>query len=307
MANPLSRKGITASLADLIALKQAAEAFASRRVKSKHLSEGAYSSLCLGKGMDFSEIRHYQPGDEIRHMEWRVMARTGKPHIKLFQEERERPIFLLLDFNPSLFFGTRFALKSVIAAELAALLSWRALKQGDRISAFLFSEKDSQFFASRGKKSALLPLLKRLSDYTELVFQERQKTLPLSQALSQCQRLVKPGSWVFIISDFYHWDDKSAFYLHQLQEKAKIFAYHLCDPLELATPAAACYPISNGQEEKLWNLDDRQAQQYYSEYCKMRIVNLQTALKRLSIPYFQVVSGSDLVPLVHFSLARKEG
>ena len=94
---------------------------------------GAYRSRFRGRGVDFLESRNYQPGDDIRNMDWRVTARTGKPHTKIFQEERERPVLIVLDAGPSLFFGTRRQLKSVAAGKMAAAIAWAAVRRGDRI------------------------------------------------------------------------------------------------------------------------------------------------------------------------------
>ena len=130
--------GVTAELNELIALQRYAQ-IGHYRPKGRSLRAGQHLSKLRGRGMDFAEVRHYQAGDEIRHMEWRVTARTGRPHVKLYQEERERPVIILADFSPSMYFGTRLAFKSVVAARLAALLAWTVVKQGDRVGGLLFS------------------------------------------------------------------------------------------------------------------------------------------------------------------------
>ena len=130
--------GVTATLKELIDLQRYAQTGPYHPV-ARALRAGSNVSRLRGRGMDFAEVRNYQAGDEIRHMEWRVTARTGKPHVKLYEEERERPVIILTDFNPSMYFGTRLAFKSVIAARLAAILAWTVVKQGDRVGGFLLS------------------------------------------------------------------------------------------------------------------------------------------------------------------------
>ncbi len=129
--------GVSVELNELIALQRYA-----RRVNYKPLysavQAGNHLSKLRGRGMDFAEVRNYQAGDEIRHMEWRVTARTGRPHVKIYQEERERPVVILTDFNPSMYFGTRIAFKSVVAARMAAMIIWTAVKQGDRVGGLFF-------------------------------------------------------------------------------------------------------------------------------------------------------------------------
>lgn len=134
-------EGVTVQLDELIALRRYAQRVHYKPTGSA-IRAGNHLSKLRGRGMDFAEARNYQAGDEIRHMEWRVTARTGRPHVKLYQEERERPVVILSDFNPSMFFGTRLAFKSVIAARLAAMLAWTAIKQGDRVGGLFFQQKN---------------------------------------------------------------------------------------------------------------------------------------------------------------------
>ena len=124
--------------------------------RASSLMAGTQRSPFKGRGINFEEVRRYQPGDEIRHMDWRVTARTGEPHLKLFQEERERPVIFVVDFTASMFFGTRVAFKSVIAARVATLLAWAALARGDRVGSLIFSEHGHQDLRPRGGRSGVL-------------------------------------------------------------------------------------------------------------------------------------------------------
>ena len=132
--------GIHLTAGDLIALRPRCQSLRlPMRQPAASALAGAYRSRFRGRGVDFLESRNYQPGDDIRNMDWRVTARTGRAHTKVFQEERERPVLVAVDAGPSLFFGTRKRLKSVAAAELAAVISWAAVRRGDRIGGFLFA------------------------------------------------------------------------------------------------------------------------------------------------------------------------
>ena len=130
--------GIEVDVDDLIGLRfraQRLELGIARR--ARQTMTGAHDSRFRGRGMEFAESRIYQPGDDVRSIDWRVTARTGRPHTKLFQEERERPVILLVDLGASMFFGTRKAFKSVLAAETAALIAWAAMHGGDRVGALV--------------------------------------------------------------------------------------------------------------------------------------------------------------------------
>ena len=134
-------KGIRLTIDELLALRREALALdLSSNYRVSSTLAGGYRSKFRGRGMDFDEVRLYQPGDDIRNIDWRVTARTGKPHTKLFREERERPLFLLLDQSKHLFFGSRVAFKSVIAARAASLLIWASITAGSRIGAVLFDD-----------------------------------------------------------------------------------------------------------------------------------------------------------------------
>ena len=127
-------QGVRLTVDELLALRRDALGLdLTSRYRVSSTLAGGYRSKFRGRGMDFDEVRTYQPGDDIRNIDWRVTARTGKPHTKLFKEERERPVFLLIDQSKHLFFGSRNALKSVVAARAASLLVWASINAGSRI------------------------------------------------------------------------------------------------------------------------------------------------------------------------------
>ena len=298
--------GITAELAELIALQRYAQAGFSRPA-SNALRAGDCLSKLRGRGMDFAEVRNYQAGDEIRHMEWRVTARTGRPHIKLYQEERERPIIILMDFNPSMYFGTRLAFKSVVAARLAAILAWTAIKQGDRVGGLLFSASTHNEFTPRGRKAGVLPFLAALSHYTSQ-FSE-QHLLPqgrsLSVALQRVRRVVKPGSTLVLLSDFYNMDKDSERHLSRLRSHNNVLAYHLCDPLELSPPKPQQYAITDGQQEMMLDTSIHRVGDAYQHYCEQRIAAIRLQLQLLQIQYVQVTAETDLPLLVRQTMPRR--
>lgn len=165
--------GVIAELNELIDLRRYAQSIR-YQPEGRAIRAGNHLSKLRGRGMDFAEVRNYQAGDEIRHMEWRVTARTGRPHVKIYQEERERPVVILADFNPSMIFGTRVAFKSVVAARLAAMLVWTVIKQGDRVGGVFFSATEHSEFTPRGRDSGALPMLAALSQYTEQTDAQRE-------------------------------------------------------------------------------------------------------------------------------------
>lgn len=299
--------GVIAELPELIALQRYAQS-KNYHPEGRALRSGNHLSRLRGRGMDFSEVRNYQAGDEIRHMEWRVTARTGKPHIKLYQEERERPVVILTDFNPSMYFGTRIAFKSVIAARLASLLAWTVAKQGDRVGGFLFSATSHSEFPTRSREAGVLPFLAALSQYSKNLPQNALALAnrSLGYALQRVRRVAKPGTILVLISDFYNLDKDSEQQLSRLRVHNDILAYHLCDPLEITPPQPQQYAITDGHEEILLDTTVKAVTRGYSHFCEHRINELQAQFKRLQIQYVQITAEMDLPLLVRQTFPRRE-
>lgn len=299
-------EGVVAELDELIALRR----FAKRvqyKPESRVQRAGNHLSRLRGRGMEFSEVRNYQAGDEIRHMEWRVTARTGRPHIKVFQEERERAVVIFGDFNPSMYFGTRSAFKSVIAARLAALVAWTAVKQGDRVGALLYSADAHSEFTPRSREAGVLPLLASLCDYTKRITQNSVTApIAMSDELLRLRRVVKPGSIIVLISDFYQMDLECIKHLTRLCANNDVLAYHVCDALELAPPKPAIYAITNGKEEILLDTGNSQVWTDYQTWCEQQHSNLQAHCKRLQIQYTQICAGDDLARIVWQTFPRRK-
>lgn len=297
--------GVVAGLNELIDLRRYAQSVR-YQPEGKAIRSGNHLSKVRGRGMDFSEVRNYQAGDEVRHMEWRVTARTGRPHVKIYQEERERPVVILADFNPSMIFGTRVAFKSVVAARLAAILAWTVIKQGDRVGGVFFSANEHSEFTPRGRDLGVLPMLAALSKYTNQ--SEAEREVPprlLSDALIRLRRVVRPGSIIVLISDFYSMDADCEKHLNRLRSHNDILAYHICDRIELAPPKPQQYAITNGEQEIILDTSLPSVSTAYEEYCQQRIEQLQEQFKRSHIQYTQVTADTNLTQLVRQTFPRR--
>lgn len=300
-------QGLAVSVAELIALAGQAQ-----RVhyppKGYSARTGLHQSRVRGRGMDFSEARNYQAGDEVRHMEWRMTARTGRPHVKVYHEERERPVLLLVDFSPSMFFGTRVAFKSVIAARLAAILAWTAARQGDRVGGLLCALNEHQEFTPRTRRAGVLPFLAGLSHFS----QNNQNTFDqgkqaFDQALGRIQRLLRPGSIVVLISDFYHWQDSHERLLKRLSAHNDLLAYHICDPLELAPPPPQLYGMTDGKHDLLVDTSLDSVRFGYQFYCEHRISHLKQQMQRIPMQYTQITSDMNIPLLVKQTFPQRLG
>jgi len=184
-------------------------------------------------------VRPYQPGDEIRNMDWRVTARTGKPHTKLFREERERPALLLLDLRPAMFFATQGALKAVVAAECASLLAWSVVHQGDRVGSMVIDANPQSASASirpaRGKRS-VMRLLGQIVDHAGWRQRFADPCESLLPTLQRAAHAARTGSMILIISDGRGLDDASQALLTQLLKHHHIVFVMVFDPFEAIMP-----------------------------------------------------------------------
>jgi|SRR5579884_652029 uncharacterized protein (DUF58 family) len=233
--------GVRVELAELIALRLRARRFVRPAPRVAGSRAATHGSRFRGRGIDYIESRAYQPGDDIRQMDWRVTARSGRPHTKLFQEEREQNVLLVVDVNPSLRFGTRVRFKSVQAARAAAWLAWAAVQGGDRVGALGFGAGLVAEVKPGGGTRGALRVLRALGEWDAVA--GHGPSVPLSQALQRAHRLARPGSRVLLLSDGYSADAAAEAPLTRLAQHCDVAALVLCDALEQAPPPPATYAV----------------------------------------------------------------
>ena len=257
---------------------------------------GNHQSRFRGRGMDYQESRAYQPGDDIRNMDWRVTARAGRPHTKLFQEERERPVIFLIDLSPSLFFATRGALKSVVAARAATLLAWAAAAQGDRIGALLFNGGHHEL-KPRSRHRGVLQLIHALVEQTDPVraLAAAPQANGLGEALIRLRRIVRPGSLVFCLSDFYALDEDSGNDLLRLRQHNDVVAMQISDPIERTAPPPGRYSVTNGRDLGMLDTASHAGQQHYRDFFDKQQQRLQQLMLKRAVPLLQLSTTDDVV------------
>lgn len=255
---------------------------------------GDYQSPFRGRGMEFDESRLYQPGDDIRNIDWRVTARTGKTHTKLYREERERPVFVWVDLRVSMFFATKGKFKSVIAARLASLLSWSAIQHGDRVGGVVFSEDVHHEIKPQRGKSAALRLINQIVHHPAWTtgVSNNKDQLSGGRALLRLRRVARPGSLVFLLSDFRYFDNTAESQLVQLSRHNDVVMIFIYDQLEQALPAAGQYRISNGKDELTLDTFDKQRVQQYQQRFKEHRQRLEKLARKHKI-YFMSCSTEE--------------
>ncbi len=293
--------GAYCDLKELIRLRYGARDLnLSRQKKAFSLLVGPHQTKFRGRGIEFEEVRGYQAGDDIRSIDWRVTARSGKPHTKLFQEERERPVLLLVDQSLSMFFGSRTCFKSVMAANCAALLAWAAFQHNDRVGGLVFS--GSEHVAVRPKRSArnVLQLLNSINAFNhQLSRQSRDSEAGLSKALEELRRITRPGSNIFIITDFHHFNGEGEKHLYQLSRHNDISAVLVHDPLEENLPPAGYYSVTDGERRAMIYTGDKQLRQQYQTGFRSKSESIKQLLGPLGIPLLKISTQDS--PLRYFS------
>ena len=224
---------IVPDLEELLALRGAAHGLSLHgRKAARSAPLGVHSSALRGRGLEFQEVRPYVAGDDPRNIDWRVTARRGRPHTKLFREERERPVWLLVDLQPGLFFGTRRQLKSALVVRAAALLAWIASLGGDRIGAVIaHGAGETRILPARARQAGVLPLLNALLQSQPKAPGE-PAPLALEGALRALLPLVRPGSQILAISDFAGLREEAGSLWTALAAHADLRLFWVTDPLE---------------------------------------------------------------------------
>jgi uncharacterized protein (DUF58 family) len=282
--------GAYAQLNDLIALRFSAKQLKlGRRNRALSNLAGPIKSNFRGRGIDFEEVRSYQPGDDIRTIDWRVTARTGSAHTKLFREERERPVLVVVDQRNSMFFGSSHCFKSVLAGHLASLLAWSALNGGDRVGGLVFNEEGHQEIRPRRSRKTVLTLLSQIAGYNSaLPLNNASEKDSFSQMLSNLRRIARPGSSLFLISDFRGASEEGAReHLFELAKHTELTALACSDPMESELPRAGTYAVTNGSERSELQTGNRQLRDSYRLRLQQQHELLSDDLIRLGVPLLQ--------------------
>lgn len=244
--------GVSVSLEELVALGRF-PALPKGRNKARAQQAGAYLSSYKGRGMEFDETRPYVPGDDVRNLDWKVTARTGRTHTKLFREERERPVFIVVDYRPAMFFATRGMFKSVLAARLAALLAWSAQRRSDRVGGQIVGADGLLEVKPQHGRATVLQWLQHLAEA-----HPKPSHLPwhttsdlFNQALARLARHARPGSLVYVLSDFRGLDQIGEAALGRLADHCQVVLAFIHDPFEQQPPSSGLLRLRDGQREIL--------------------------------------------------------
>lgn len=267
---------------------------------SKQIFSGEYHSAFKGKGMSFSEVREYQYGDDVRNIDWNVTARTGAPHVKIFEEERELTVMLLIDLSGSSFFGTQHAMKRDIMLEISALLAFSAINNNDKVGAIIFTDRIEQFIPPKKGKQHILFIIREL-----LNIEPKGKGTNLALALQYFTNAIKKRSICFLLSDF-----QDASYLKPLRvasRKHDVVGIRVFDEMEMALPGLGLVPAIDLEtgKEVLIDTNTKAYREHFSKFRRDELNYLEQSFRTTRADLVTIPTDGDYIKvLINFFQKR---
>ena len=294
--------GAYVDLQQLLSLRHSAQ----KNLTSKSNAVGHQSGLKIsktrGRGVDFSEVRQYQPGDDARMIDWRVTARKNKPHTKIFREERERPVLIFVDQSQQMFFGSKLRLKSVAAADITARIAWQTLDAGDRVGAVIVDNHDQHLFRPYRSSRAVGRLLNQLALSNQSLTRHPGRLSDSAQlaGLQQLQRLTHNRFRIFVVSDFAGDSDMWRTHLQRLARNNQVDLIHVYDPLDKELPPTGHYSVTDGEQRVNFFSGNPRIRRNYAQQFQNRCDALQDLCRHPSMNYrclatHSIELSSDLV------------
>ena len=257
---------------------------------------GRYASRLRGRGLNFEELRRYQPGDDIRTMDWKVTARTRSPHVRVYTEEKDRSVLLLVDQRLNMFFGTRDRLKSVTAAELAAIGAWRALDVGDRAGAMIFNDSESiEILPHRSRQNvmAILGGIVGLNHKLSAQSEEAPNGEMLNTILDKACRVAPHDFLIVLISDFFGADERSTRLVTKLAVHNDVLAFLPYDPIRM-TPGRQPITVSDGNAQMELDFSKAGIREKIAADFQQEQHQIQHFLRKLSAPLLMISNQGDV-------------
>jgi uncharacterized protein (DUF58 family) len=252
------------------------------------LLSGRHASRLRGRGLNFEEIRRYLPGDDIRNMDWRVTARTEKPHVRVYTEERDRSVLLLVDQRSGMFFGSKRAMKSVVAAEAAALAAWRVLAGGDRVGAVVFDDHDSVVIKPQRSEARVQQILSTIVAKNRALraggASLADRAVRLNEAIERASRLALHDCLVCLITDAEGADEATRRITSGIVDHNDALLILVHDPLEAALPAAGTLVMSDGRRQLEVDTADSSLRDRFSAEYSARVEKLTQLSRRRAVP-----------------------
>jgi uncharacterized protein (DUF58 family) len=308
---PLVDGRVYANLDDLVRIQFQVSGFSFLPRQPIHsVLSGRHASRLRGRGLNFEELRGYLPGDDTRNIDWKVSARADAPYVRVYSEERDRPVWLLVDQRQSMFFGSRWKLKSVAAAEAAAAAAWRVLAVKDRVGAVIFNDRDLRVVPPHRSRERVMRILGEVVAMNHALRADAthpQAPEMLNEALARVGPLAPHDCLIVLVTDGYGADEATRRHVTRVTRHNDALALLLFDPMEQALPAADRLTVSDG--ERLLDVDTRRAsvRDRYRAGFDERLARFETVSRRYAVPVLKLDASKPLLEQVREQLGYHPG
>ena len=300
--------GVYASLDELMRLRHKASGFSFLPRQPIHsILAGRHVSRLRGRGLNFEELRDYLPGDDTRNIDWKVTARTGEPHVRVYTEEKDRTVWLLVDQRISMFFGSRSRMKSVVAAEAAAAACWRVLSQGDRVGAIVFNDSGMKVVPPHRSAERVAQILKQVVDMNHALSAEARiepGRKMLNRALRRVNEMARHDNLVCLIGDGTGIDGDTRRYVTRLTEHNDVLSVFIYDPVEKDIPEAGSLVFSDGLSQIEFNTAERRLREAFRNDFEKRLRRMQATSRKHAIPLLPISTAAPVLDQVRELLGR---
>ncbi|RJG11070.1 DUF58 domain-containing protein [Pseudomonas cavernicola] len=300
------------SLAQLMAVEHRTRglSFFARQPLSSILA-GNHSSRLRGRGLNFDELRRYQPGDDLRHLDWRASLRYGKPFVRAFTEERDRPALIIVDQRMTMFFGSRRSFKSATAAELAVLCAWMVFHAGDRVGGLVFNDSQIERITpirSRTRVEALCASIVGQNHALSASQPEAESAdAQIDKVLQHTLAMAGHDHLICIISDFAGAGPRTLQLLRELSAHNNVIAMQVYDPLALKLPEKGRLMVTQGELQVELAVDRRQVRQPLGDFLTGRLKDVATLLRRSQVPLMMFSCGEEPLEQLRREMGRLNG
>jgi len=303
--------GVYVQLDELVRLQHKASGFSFLPKQPIHsVLSGRHTSKLRGRGLNFEELRNYLPGDDTRNIDWKVTARTRTPYVRVYTEEKDRTVWLLIDQRVNMFFGSKDRMKSVVAAEVAAISAWRVLSVGDRVGALVFSDSEISVIPPHRSRERVMQILKHVVEKNHALNADpglKPDAGKLNEALKQVSHLARHDCLVCLITDGSGINPETRRHITRLAEHNDVLTAFIFDPLEKDIPAAGRLRFSDGDGQLDADTSDKKLRTAFQNEFEQRLEQMQSASRRFSMPLLPLDTCSPVSEQMRHALGHHQG
>jgi len=311
LATDRQDNGVYVQLDDLVRLQHRASGFSFLPRQPVHsILSGRHASKLRGRGLNFEELRNYLPGDDTRNIDWKVTARTRTPYVRVYTEEKDRTVWLLIDQRVGMFFGSKERMKSVVAAEVAAISAWRVLSVGDRVGALIFNDAEISVVPPHRSRERVMQILKQVVEKNHALHvgpDIKPDAGKLNEVLKQAGILARHDCLVCLITDADGLNPETRKHVTRLSEHNDVLTAFIYDPLEKEMPAAGRLRFADGEGQVEADTSSRKLRKDFQSEFDKKLEWIQSASRRFSIPVLALQTTSPVTDQIRDALGHHQG